>query len=223
MRTLIGIVVGLVLGLVVARCLWRSKRPERGAVPAPRALPEDRRRELLLEEYRLVGELVRYEGNVFWQRHNLYLAVNAAILASLALAKWPEGDVGAIDAAMLLRCLSVAGCLVALAWLVTTWGGRRWCRTWDGLMKHLERDETLALPTRVFTVAVPDTKGWSWCMQRLYSVRAWSLFLPFTFSFLWVYVLSWSVWSDGFWIPKWVWRVLVEPLAQGIAGLWSGL
>jgi len=218
MRTLIGILLGLVLGLVLARCLWRAKRAERGAKLAPRVLPEDRKRELLLEEYRLVGELVRYEGNVFWQRHNLYLAVNAAILASLALAKWQKGDVVVIDPALLLQCLSVAGCLVAVAWVFTTWGGHRWCRAWDGLMKHIERDETLALPTQIFTVALPDMKGWSWCMQRLYSVRAWSLFLPITFFFLWVYILSWSVWSNGLWIPTWIWRVVLEPLEQWIAG-----
>jgi len=75
------------------------------------------------------------------------------------------------------------------------------------------------LPTRIMTRALPEAKGWHWCKQRLFSVRAWSFVPPLTFLLLWVYVFSWSTRHDGLWVPKWLYHISLGHLLDWISWL----
>jgi hypothetical protein len=154
---------------------------------------------LRLEEYKLLAELQRYEGNLFWQRHRVYLAVNVALVSAFALGGGK--DVGPLRDIMppLLKAVTLAGALVSLAWFWTTVGGNRWCNAWDRVMQKSEDDRRLSLPTRIMNSVSPGLSGttWpgfghpGWWRNLLFSVKAWSFLPPVVFFVLWVVVFSW--------------------------------
>jgi hypothetical protein len=160
---------------------------------------EDR---LLFEEYRLLAEIGRTEGDRFWQRHSVYLVVTTGLIAALALAK-PTANgnasnslvAGALPAILFLQGVSSAGMLVSVAWLMTAISGHLWCSQWDKTMQEIEN--RLDMPTKIMLAAIPPLWSFMGMVRRTFTVRGWSFVMPLAFLLLWTYAFWWATWGPN--------------------------
>jgi len=176
----------------------RGRQRDAGASDAERhdvtQDPPEERRQSLLEEYKEVGEYHRAEGNVFWQRHGQYLAVNTGLLAALALAK-PEGAgsatlvAGVIPPTLFVKGVCIIGLVASFAWLITTATGGWTALMWADMMRRIECEANL--PTKFMHAAVPRHSRWLLLLRFMTSIRVWSHALPIGYGFLWGYGLWW--------------------------------
>jgi hypothetical protein len=162
----------------------------------PDAPREITRKEMLLEEYKMIQEFDRDETHVHWQRHNVYLVVNTGLVAALALAAARERSdatlvAGAIPVLTFLKSVCIAGVCISVAWLVTNFTGAMWCLVFGGLMREIE--DNLDTPTKFMHRVIPPRWSRPWFLRVAVSVRLWSSLLPLAFLFLWGYCLWWAM------------------------------
>jgi len=156
-----------------------------------------REEQLLLEEYRMLSSMWQYEGNLFWQRHTVYLLVETALLALLGHLLTREtrivcefDPVGAVAIA-----LGFAGLTISVCWLGSTARARDYYKLWAAGMRSIEERvpplSALSAGQGHFARGYTNFGGKlgearaSWLGSR-FPAASWSMMLPGVFLLLWV-------------------------------------
>jgi len=147
----------------------------------------------LFEEYSLIGEYHRQEDSIFWQRQTVYLAVNSALLAALALTSSADGNaiprlIALVPTKTFLASAYSFGALVSLAWLVTTSTAGFRVLAMARIMAEIE--DGAHLRTRLMNRLYFDGSRWRMLWRWVTSIRVWSLLIAAGFLGLWICFLT---------------------------------
>lgn len=101
----------------------------------------NKKEEISLEEYKLIVKMNIYEGEVYWSRFNVFLAVNSALLAVIVLVLRGNSDINAGITSSLrtfISMVSVGGSVVSLVWLFSSLRAHEFYRYWIDRGKEIE-------------------------------------------------------------------------------------
>lgn len=102
-------------------------------------------KKIMLEEYKLLNNLITEESHFFWNRFNIIFIVNSFLLTVCAflMKTYVELDTDSeflvILKSVLWICI-IFGILITFIWFVLTERGRTFKRIWSDLSRHIEEE-----------------------------------------------------------------------------------
>jgi len=96
--------------------------------------------DLLIEQYKLLITLQTGESDRFWERYNVFLALNAAIIVGLGFLSSKDVMPTLTSVAPVISTFGLISCIV---WFFQTASGSHWQGYWIAKARHIEEQHKL--------------------------------------------------------------------------------
>jgi len=97
----------------------------------------------LLETYHMLIEQLRFEGELIWTRHQVFIVLNSVIFAGISLSNRP--NISSIDI-RIVYAAATFGVILCVLWFLTTLRSQVYYRYWISQARAVESQMTTSLP-----------------------------------------------------------------------------